>query len=82
MSTEQAEAPKAEEGAPAQAIPSRPAKDAKKPKDKAPKGPKNAGLEVRPLPPPFDEQLIDLKQATRSPRIHQASTRHFRQDQG
>lgn len=44
MSSEQVDGPKAAEGAPAQPLPSRPAKQ---PKEKGAKGPpKNAGLEV------------------------------------
>lgn len=44
MASEQVDTPKAAEGAPAQDLPSRPAKQAK---DKAPKGGKKEGLEVR-----------------------------------
>lgn len=47
MSSEQADVPKAEEGAPAQALPSRPAKQPKQPKEKGAKGgAKSSGLEV------------------------------------
>jgi threonyl-tRNA synthetase len=48
MASEQVEPPKPAEGAPAQELPSRPAKQ---PKEKPAKGNKKAGLEVRISPP-------------------------------
>ncbi|CAM1507241.1 Fc.00g068820.m01.CDS01 [Cosmosporella sp. VM-42] len=58
MSSEQAEAPKAAEGAPAQSLPSRPAKQPKEKPAKAPKG-KAASLEL-PTLPEFIQHRLDL----------------------
>ncbi|KJZ76568.1 Threonine--tRNA ligase [Hirsutella minnesotensis 3608] len=62
MSSGPADAPKAAEGAPAQSLPSRPAKQPKEkqPKDKGAKaGPKNAGLEL-PEHPDFIKHRLEI----------------------
>lgn len=89
MSSEQVDAPKAAEGAPAQSLPSRPAKEKKEKKA----GGGKASLEVcwtrfdstRQLPVFAKTIRADIDVvivASGSPRIHSTPYRHFRQDQG